>query len=199
MSVSVIIPTMNAGDALGRLLDALDAQTQKPDEILIVDSESTDGAPQRAAERSRVRLETVKRASFDHGGTRDWALRRTSGEFVIFMTQDALPADVHSVERLLAPFADARVAMAGGRQIAREDARPAEKLMRENSYPKESRVWDASDIPRMGMRAYLISDVFAAYRRSAYLQAGGFDHPILWAADESYYLKFYIFQVVDER
>lgn len=27
----------------------------------------------------------------------------------------------------------------------------------------------------------------------------GTDHPILWAADESYYLKFYIFQVVDER
>ena len=25
------------------------------------------------------------------------------------------------------------------------------------------------------------------------------DHPILWAADESYYLKFYIFQVVDEQ
>ncbi|MDO4294558.1 MAG: class I SAM-dependent rRNA methyltransferase [bacterium] len=25
------------------------------------------------------------------------------------------------------------------------------------------------------------------------------DHPILWAADESYYLKFYIFQVCDER
>ena len=24
------------------------------------------------------------------------------------------------------------------------------------------------------------------------------DHPILWAADQSYYLKFYIFQVVDE-
>ena len=25
------------------------------------------------------------------------------------------------------------------------------------------------------------------------------DHPILWAADESYYLKFYIFQVVEDR
>ena len=25
------------------------------------------------------------------------------------------------------------------------------------------------------------------------------DHPILWAADESYYLKFYIFQVLDEK
>lgn len=27
----------------------------------------------------------------------------------------------------------------------------------------------------------------------------GPDHPILWTADESYYLKFYIFQVVDEK
>lgn len=25
------------------------------------------------------------------------------------------------------------------------------------------------------------------------------DHPILWAAEESYYLKFYIFQVVEEK
>ena len=25
------------------------------------------------------------------------------------------------------------------------------------------------------------------------------DHPILWSAEESYYLKFYIFQVVDEK
>ena len=25
------------------------------------------------------------------------------------------------------------------------------------------------------------------------------DHPILWASDESYYLKFYIFQVCDEK
>jgi 23S rRNA (cytosine1962-C5)-methyltransferase len=25
------------------------------------------------------------------------------------------------------------------------------------------------------------------------------DHPILWASEESYYLKFYIFQVVEEK
>ena len=25
------------------------------------------------------------------------------------------------------------------------------------------------------------------------------DHPILWSADESYYLKFYIFQVVNPK
>ena len=25
------------------------------------------------------------------------------------------------------------------------------------------------------------------------------DHPILWGAGDSYYLKFYVFQVVDEK
>ena len=25
------------------------------------------------------------------------------------------------------------------------------------------------------------------------------DHPILWAADESYYLKFFVFQVCEEK
>ncbi len=35
--------------------------------------------------------------------------------------------------------------------------------------------------------------------RQVEFRTQGPDHPILWAADESYYLKFYIFQVVDEK
>ena len=35
--------------------------------------------------------------------------------------------------------------------------------------------------------------------RQVEFKTQGPDHPILWAADSSYYLKFYIFQVVDER
>ena len=35
--------------------------------------------------------------------------------------------------------------------------------------------------------------------RQVEFKTQGPDHPILWAADESYYLKFYIFQVVDEK
>ena len=34
--------------------------------------------------------------------------------------------------------------------------------------------------------------------RQVYFGTQCCDHPILWAADESYYLKFYVFQVVDE-
>ena len=34
--------------------------------------------------------------------------------------------------------------------------------------------------------------------RQVYFGTQCCDHPILWAADESYYLKFYIFQVCEE-
>ena len=34
--------------------------------------------------------------------------------------------------------------------------------------------------------------------RQVYFGTQAPDHPILWAADESYYLKFYIFQVCEE-
>ena len=35
--------------------------------------------------------------------------------------------------------------------------------------------------------------------RQVYFGTQAPDHPILWASEESYYLKFYIFQVVDEK
>ena len=35
--------------------------------------------------------------------------------------------------------------------------------------------------------------------RQVEFRTQGCDHPILWAADNSYYLKFYIFQVCSER
>lgn len=183
MSVSVIIPTLNAGDALDGLLGALLRQTIVPDEIIIVDSQSTDETVRRAQGYDRVRVLEIERGAFDHGGTRDMALRQSVGEFVVFMTQDAMPAHERAIENLLEPFKDEQVAAVGGRQIAWPNARPAEKLMRAQSYPAQSRVWRASDMASMGVRAFLISDVFAAYRKEAYLAVGGFDHPLMTNED----------------
>lgn len=177
MTVSLIIPTLNAGAMLPSLIGALRGQTLPPDEILVVDSSSEDGTAE-AARALGCRVMVIDRAAFDHGGTRDAALRSTQGELVVFMTQDALPVERTSLEKLLAPFADARVAAVGGRQIARPDARPYERLVRANNYPAQSRVWTKDDLAALGVRAFLISDVFAAYRREAYLAVGGFDHPL---------------------
>ena len=173
--ISVVIPILNAGDGITRLLDALQEQHRAPDEILVVDSSSDDGTGEKVAQYPGVELLTIPREEFNHGATRDQALRRTHGDFILFLTQDAMPEDDHYIESMLHAFNDPAVAMVSGRQIARDDARPFERLVREYNYPAESYTRSREDIPRMGIKAYFASDVCSAYRRSAYLQVGGFE------------------------
>ena len=40
MSVSIVIPTLEAGEQIVSLLKAIEAQTRKPDEVWVVDSSS---------------------------------------------------------------------------------------------------------------------------------------------------------------
>ena len=177
MSVSVILPTLNAAGEITVLLAALMDQTQPPEEILVVDSGSTDGTAELARAHG-ARVMSVPRDQFDHGGTRDAALRQTAGEFVLFLTQDALPADERYIEHLLKAFADERVAAASGRQLPRPDARPYVQAVQQYRYPAQSRAWGPEEREALGIRAYHLSDVCSAYRRSAYEAVGGFPHPL---------------------
>ena len=174
----MIIPTLNPGAALKALLEALRRQTARPEEILIVDSCSDDGTAEGIRQEQGVRVISVKREEFDHGGTRDMALRTCAVPFVVFLTQDALPAEETCMEELLKPFEDPRVAAVCGRQMAYPEAKRAEKAVRAFRYPEGNTVWEKADIPRLGVRAFLLSDVCAAYRVSAYEAAGGFTHPL---------------------
>ena len=177
MKFSVIIPTLNAGRQIATLLDALAKQTIQPDEVLVVDSSSADGTADAARARG-AKVQVIPREQFDHGGTRDQALRRISGELVIFMTQDALPVSDDTLAHLLSSFSDERVAATTGRQIAYPNARPFEKAFREYRYPAENLVWTQVDVAALGAAAFRLTDVFAAYRREAYVAVGGFDHPL---------------------
>jgi len=180
--ISIIIPTLNAGEQLKKLLEMLNKQTLQPAEILVVDSQSADQTREIAA-AGGAQVSIVERKTFDHGGTRDAALRRAAGDIVVFMTQDALPVNEHMLANLIAPLADPRVAASVGRQIAYPDARPFEKLVRAHNYPDEELIWGMEDVARLGVRSFRVSDVCAAYRKSAYLESGGFDHPILTNED----------------
>lgn len=179
-SVSVIIPTCNAGKYIGQQLDILLRQTVKPCEIIVVDSASDDTTCQIATSQGEpVKLLEIRREEFDHGGTRDFALRQTEGDYVLFLTQDALPIDERYIENLIAPMVrDTAVAAVCARQVAYPDAREYERLNREFNYPTQGRVWSADDIDRFGEKAYFFSDACSAYRRSAYDAVGGFDRPI---------------------
>ena len=175
---TAIIPTLNAADTLRRQVQTVLEQSAPPESIIVIDSGSDDGTAELAASLPGVRLMSVKRGTYDHGGTRDMAIRASDTPFVILLTQDALPTDAHWAAALLAPFGDERVAAVCGRQVARSDARAYEKAVRAFRYPDESSVWSAQDLPALGVRGYLLSDVCAAYRRTAYDAVDGFEHPI---------------------
>lgn len=178
MLVSVIIPTHNAAAYLGAQLDALLAQTVEA-EIIVVDSGSEDDTVAIAGRYGeRVKVMEIPAASFDHGGTRHDALAQSKGEFVCFLTQDALPVDGTFLEELLRPFAADDVAAVYGRQVAYSGAPAYERLTRAFNYPDLPRTWREADIPRYGVKAFFFSNCAAAYRRSAYQAAGGFDRPI---------------------
>ena len=89
-SLSVIIPTLNAAGEIDDLLTLIEVQTLKPLDILVVDSSSEDGTVDMVAKHPRVNFVRIERKEFNHGSTRDMALRRTEGDFVCFLTQDAL-------------------------------------------------------------------------------------------------------------
>lgn len=174
-TVSLIIPTLNAEGEIGALIEALLEQSRVPNEILVVDSSSDDGTVGIASSYREVAVEVIDRRDFDHGLTRDRALRRSSGDIVCFMTQDAVPANDAFVENLIAPIlSDPSVAISSGRQLPKADARRFEQLVRAFNYADESNVRSRDDVPRLGVKAYFATDVCAAYRRSAYLGLGGF-------------------------
>lgn len=177
MDVSVIIPTLNAEHEIEDLLVALERQSLRPMEILIVDSASDDGTVPLVKMHEGIRLLQIERCDFNHGATRDMALRATTGDFVCFLTQDALPASDAYLERLVAPMVgDPSIALVSGRQLPKADARRFEQLVRGFNYPDSSSVRSKRDLKKYGIKTFFASDTCSAYRRTAYLECGGFEH-----------------------
>lgn len=173
--VSLVIPTLDAESDIEGLLNRIYRQTRRPDEVIVVDSCSSDRTVHIVKTFEWVRLISVERSEFNHGLTRDMALRESSGDIVCFMTQDAVPADDLYIENLIAPIlSDDRVAVSSGRQLPKDDARRFEQLVREFNYGPESNTRTKADVATMGIKAYFATDVCSAYRRSIYLELGGF-------------------------
>jgi len=64
MSITAVVPVWNGRDLLAKLLDTLDAQTLPPDELLIVDNGSTDGASDLARARGARVIPMGRNAGF---------------------------------------------------------------------------------------------------------------------------------------
>jgi hypothetical protein len=89
--VSVVIPTFNGGDELLWLLRKLQGQQAVREvEIVVVDSGSTDGSAERARALGAVVVE-ITQAEFSHSHARNLGADRASGDYLLFMVQDAYP------------------------------------------------------------------------------------------------------------
>ncbi len=174
LKLSVIIPTLNAGKYLPVLLGRLSTQTISDKEIIIVDSASDD----ETAEVGRsfgASVKSIARNEFNHGRTRNMAARDASGEFLAFLTQDALPVDDLMLENLINPMErDETIAVTYGRQIAYMHSRPVERFIRSFNYPEVSNTRDTTDIEHLGVKTFFCSNACASYRNETFRRLGGF-------------------------
>ena len=119
-SVSVVIPTKNAGPHFAETLEAIRRQSIET-EIVVVDSGSTDDTVSIAG-RFGAKVDSLPPASFNHGGTRNRGIAQSTGRYCVLLVQDALPVRATWLDALLQPFADSRVAAVSGRVEPRPDA-----------------------------------------------------------------------------
>lgn len=177
--VSVIIPTLDAGPEFALLLRKL-AQQQgvREIEVLVIDSGSTDGTPQRAR-AAGARVQAIERADFSHSGTRNLGASLARGEYLLFMVQDAYPVGdrwLHALLRFVIDHRPQGVVAASCVEACRSDS----DLWVECAIATHSRFLGCDQDDRIGELAGLdhdslrmmgqLSDVACLVRRDLFLQ-----------------------------
>ena len=177
-NVTVIIPTLNGAHFLKELLSIIKNQSLKNIEVIVIDSQSTDET-RLIAKNFGVKLITIPRAQYDHGGTRNLAATRASGDYLVFLTQDSVPANSFTLEKLTLPLGKNKIIVSYGRQIPRPGTKITDKFLRFYNYPSKSVVRSREDIKVMGIRAFQNSNACAAYCRRVFFEMGGFKSPVV--------------------
>ena len=170
-SVSVVIPTKDAGPAFGGLLSRLDEQDYPASvEVVVVDSGSTDGTRGLARERGAT-VRRIDPDEFHHARTRNYGAECASNEVVVFTVQDALPLDERWLRSLVGALDGGGVGIAYGRQVAYPDAKPMDRFFYEYFYPSEPRTVapeEVSDPREFYLQNVFVSDVTAAVPRDVW-------------------------------
>jgi rhamnosyltransferase len=182
MTISVIIPTLNAAKQIAKLVCGLQEQLICPDEIIIIDSSSDDRTVTIATELG-CKTYIIKRASFDHGGTRNYGANLASGDILIYMTQDASPLDNKLIENLIKPLLNSLAVASFARQIANADANPLEQFARQFNYTPISAIKSKDDLQTTGIKTFFFSNVCSAIKKSDFLAAGGFQDRMIMNED----------------
>ena len=136
MTYDLIIPTYKPGPDFIKLVKKMDSQSIRPEKIIIINTEQKHFdrlmfATTFATDYKNLEVKHISKREFDHGRTRNEAVKRSNAEYFVMMTQDAMPVDENLVEKMYNVFKkNPTVAAAYARQIARDDSNEAEKYTR---------------------------------------------------------------------
>ena len=183
---SIIILTKNAGNGFEQTLEMIFNQKYGDFEVLIIDSGSTDETLE-IARRYPAKITSIKPEEFHHSRTRNFAASMAQGEYLVFITQDALPLDDNWLSSLLSPFSDPDVAGVYGRQIAYDNANIIEKFFYSYFYPDEG--VSISHLPE-NLEDFYIDNVFLSDVNSVILEKvwekHKFNEDIIMAEDKDW-------------
>ena len=186
-TVDVIIPAYRPGKEFEKLLDSLSTQNYPVEKILVMNTEEKFWNTAWEKKFLKVNVVHLKKADFDHGGTRCRGARLSDSDIMVFMTQDAVPADRNLIGNLIRPLQEnSKVGAAYARQLAREDCAYLEKYTRRFNYPETSSIKWEKDTGTYGIKTYFCSNVCAAYKKSIYEEIGGFVKKAIFNEDMIY-------------
>ncbi|WP_163336903.1 glycosyltransferase family 2 protein [Desulfopila sp. IMCC35008] len=183
MKISILIPTYNGEETLRELFAVLHYQTVQPDEILVVDSSSTDNSVE-ICKKHGAEVMIIPQDDFDHGGTRTQLCQKAKGEVVLFLTQDAIPTSRDAIEKLIQPLInDSTIATSYGRQLPDKHAGFPAAHLRGFNYPSKSIIRRYQDREQLGIKTIFTSNSFAAYRKTALAEVDYFKNGLIFGED----------------
>jgi rhamnosyltransferase len=177
MRISIIIPTLNASAYMEKLLSMLQAQDTKYLEVIVIDSSSGDNTVD-IAKRFGAKTIVIPRQTFNHGRTRNIASMESTGDILVFMTQDALPLEHTLLRNLTTPLQTSDVAATFGRHIPRSDASPLEIFSRQFNYPDTGSTKGIDDIKKYGIKTFFFSNVCSAIDKEIFLKVKMFPEDV---------------------
>lgn len=187
IKVDVIIPVYHPGREFFVLLERLTEQTAAIHRIIVMNTEENYWDKELEQKYPLLEVHHLKKSEFDHGGTRAQAAELSDAEIMVFMTQDAVPADRNLIENLVnALEKEKSIAAAYARQLPNETCSFAERYTRSFNYPEKSYVRTRKDLPVYGIKTFFCSNVCAAYKKEIYQELGGFVRKTIFNEDMIY-------------
>jgi len=115
LTASVVVVTKDRPELIGELLESLTRQTLRPDEVLVIDNNSSASYDEALAPyRDRLPLRVVVEATPGIAAARNRGIREATGEIVAFTDDDCRTAP-EWLEHLVKPFyRDPHIGAVGG-------------------------------------------------------------------------------------